>query len=343
MSARAIGWDIGGAHLKAAAAEGGRLTHAVQVPCALWLGLDRLATAFAEVARALPAGGAARHAVTMTGEMADLFPDRASGVRAILEAARGALGGARLLVYAEDGFVESGAAEPARVASANWHATATWAARAAGDALLVDIGSTTTDFVPLRGGRAAPRAIGDAARLAAEELVYTGVVRTPVMAVAEALPFGGERVGVAAEVFATMADAHRLTGALPEGADQQPSADGRGKSFAESRARLARMVGRDAAEAGDAAWDALARAAVERQTERLLRAAERVVSAAALPAGAPLIGAGVGRFLVPELARRLGRPYRSLAAMLPADDPAVAERAADAAPAAALALLVVSA
>ena len=76
------GLDVGGAHLKAARVGGdGRVEVALQVPCALWQGLDRLERALAEVLDAVGPVGAV--AVTMTGELADLFADRADGVRQI--------------------------------------------------------------------------------------------------------------------------------------------------------------------------------------------------------------------------------------------------------------------
>ena len=343
MSGTAVaGWDVGGAHLKLAVAENGRLVHVRQAPCPLWLGLDRLTAAIEEMLSAAPRCG--RHTVTMTGEMADLFPDRAAGVRAIVDtlAARfGEAAGALSLYAVDGGFFDASAARrtPERVASANWHATASFAAARIGDGLLVDIGSTTTDLVPLRAGRPAARGLTDAERLAGEELVYTGVVRTPVMALVRDVPFAGERIGVMAELFETMADVHRLTGALPAHADQQATADGRGKSLAESRVRLARMIGRDAADAPESAWAALARTIAGRQAAAVQHAAERVISGADLPDGAPLVGAGVGRFLAPEIARRLDRPYRSFADIIDAATPALAEAAADAAPAASLALL----
>ena len=77
------------------------------------------------------------------------------------------------------------------------------------------------------------------------ELVYTGLVRSFVMAIAERAPFAGRWSPLINENFATMADVHRILGTLPEGADQMATADGRAKTVAASRARLARMVGRD--------------------------------------------------------------------------------------------------
>src|SRR5205085_9641245 len=140
---------------------------------------------------------------------------------------------------------EEAAKTPIEVASANWHASARLVGRHIPEALLVDIGSTTADLIPIAAGEPAALGYTDAERLETGELVYTGAVRTPVMALAERVPFRGRLVALMAESFATTADVYRLLDALPPDADQQEAADGRGKSTAETETRLARMVGRD--------------------------------------------------------------------------------------------------
>jgi probable H4MPT-linked C1 transfer pathway protein len=336
-----VGWDIGGAHLKLSRVRDGTVMALRQLPCALWQGVDRLAAAMTEGLAGWPV--AERHAVTMTGELADIFPDRAAGVRAILATVAPHVERAAISVYTGDGaFLSAGSAaeNPMRVASANWHASAQLAAARLGDGLLVDVGSTTTDIVPVSGGAVVAQGGDDAARLASNELVYRGVVRTPVMAVVRHVEIDGKRSGVMAEHFATMADVYRLIGELPPHADQHVTADGRGKSVPESATRLARMVGCDASAASEETWQALARAVAGHQLQQLEDAAACVMSAAALRSEAPLIGAGVGRFVAQALARRLDRPYRSFASIIDASDDAVAAGAADAAPAVAVALLL---
>src|SRR5436305_1575238 len=86
------------------------------------------------------------------------------------------------------------------------------------------------------------------ARLACGELVYTGLTRSFLMSLCRMAPVAGAWTPLACEHFATSADVYRILGELPEDADQLPAADGRDKTIAASRARLARMVGRDAAE-----------------------------------------------------------------------------------------------
>lgn len=313
-----IGFDIGGAHLKAALFDAaGTLRDLDQWPCPLWQGLDRLEEA---IATALTRWGQPQHAAaTMTGELADLFDDRADGVRRIAATLRAALPDTALSVFAGPrGLVPADAAADCAdaVASANWYATALVAAEA-GDGVLIDVGSTTTDIVPLVGGGPRHAGYSDAERLESGELVYTGVVRTPVMAVARAVPHAGRWRGLMAELFATMADVHRLTGTLPDGADQHPTADGRDHGEIASARRLLRMVGDDLGPDGLTAARRLARHLVERQLRRIEDALDQALSRDIVADAPPLVGAGVGRGLVRRLAERRGLPYRDFEAHLP--------------------------
>ena len=187
-----IGWDVGGAHLKAARAEDGCIVEAVQVASPLRLGLERLAQAFIDAKARIGSGDL--HVVTMTGELADTFASRAEGVQALATLAARELAPATVSLYAgRAGFIapEQAQGHWKDIASANWYASASLAARAVRTALLVDIGSTTTDLVPIVTGSVAAHGYTDAERLAAGELVYTGMVRSFAMAVAERAPFAG--------------------------------------------------------------------------------------------------------------------------------------------------------
>lgn len=336
-----IGWDIGGAHLKAARAELGRITAAVQIACPLWQGLDRLEAAFAEADRAL--GAAPLHAVTMTGELSDIFRDRAEGISLLCGALGERLTG-RIQIYGgREGWFSPEAA-PTRagsVASANWHAAAALLARSRKDALFVDMGSTTTDIIPVSGGRVAARGFSDAERLATGELLYTGASRTFVMAVARQVPFRGAWTPLMNEYFASMADVHRIRGALPDHADLHPAADSREKSAAASSARLARMIGRDVGEAEAWEWRSLADFLAEAQLRSIHDAALQVLSGCPLAEKDPIVAAGSGRFVVAQLAHRLGRPCEKWESMVPAA-PDLAAPVSDCAPAVAVALLLSS-
>jgi (4-(4-[2-(gamma-L-glutamylamino)ethyl]phenoxymethyl)furan-2-yl)methanamine synthase len=302
-----IGWDIGGAHLKAALVKDGRFEAAVQAATPLWHGLDSLETAFDTLQTQL--GTRDCHAITMTGELCDAFPSRREGVAGLAAIAARHLPAGASLYAGRAGFVALGeaASHAADIASANWHASAALAAHEVRDALLIDIGSTTADLIPIVGGRVAALGYSDAERLVAGELVYTGMTRSFVMALASKAPFRGAWTPLMNEYFAGSADVHRILGALPDDADKMAAADGREKTVEASRARLARMIGREADEAPAAEWEGLAAWFAEAQIRQIADAASLRLSRCDLSAAAPVVAAGIGEGAAAEVARRLRR------------------------------------
>ncbi len=228
-----LGLDIGGANLKAAHSAG----LARSRPFALWKSPAALPDALRDLLRDWPPYDLL--AVTMTGELCDCFATKREGVRAILDAVSAVASAAPVRVWQTNGRLADLAtarADPLPAAAANWLALATFAGRFAprGPALLIDVGSTTTDIVPLLDGRPVPRGHTDTERLRRGELIYTGVVRTPLCAVLGS--FG------AAEFFATTRDAYLMLGRLPEDAGDCDTADGRPATRACAEARVARMI-----------------------------------------------------------------------------------------------------
>lgn len=334
-----LGWDVGGAHVKLAAfGRDGRLKAVRIAPCPVWKGADQLRQAIRELGGEFPADAAS--AVTMTAEVADLWPDRRTGVIGTAAILIEELGAAPLALFAgPEGFVPAteAAAHADMIGSANWYATAAVLAHLLPDGVLIDIGSTTTDLIPFAASRVVARGFTDAERLAHSELLYAGVARTPVMALAELAPFGGRWLPLMAEHYATTADVHRLIGDLAEGADLHPSADGGPKTEVASARRLLRMVGQDFALPALPAARGLARYFAEEQINRLRRAFDCVASAQPQEVGL-IVGAGVGRFLAARLAERRGLAYLDLAQVL-TDDESLSHAAADCAPAVAVGLL----
>lgn len=337
-----IGWDIGGAHVKAARAEEGRLVAVSQRACAPHLGLAHLEGPIRATLAEL--GPAARHRVTMTAELSDAFEDRARGVISVAAIVAREIGAADLLFYAgAQGFVPRAAVAAAAraIASANWRASAELVARQCGEALFIDIGSTTTDLVPISNGRVSALGETDAERLACGELAYAGFSRGAPQAYATRAPIDGRWTPLVNEAFASMADVRRVLGDLPEGesaADLSPTADGRGKTIGASSARLARLVGRDGGDLSAAQGHALA--------EHLARAQMRIIedqiallaSRGGVSPTATFVGAGVGRRLVERLAQARHHACRDFAAFIAAGD-ALTTAAGDCAPAVSLALL----
>jgi probable H4MPT-linked C1 transfer pathway protein len=335
MSAWVCGWDIGGAHLKLALRDpAGRWIAVRQLPCPLWQGIEKLAEALRQAVRDWPVSPQrVLHAATMTGELVDAFPGRAAGVAAIVGCSESAFPGANWRWFNLDGLLVDGAEahrRPLALASANWLASASCAARSV-DGLFIDIGSTTTDIVALSGGAARPRGLTDGERLSAGELVYRGIVRTPLMAVADSIDWRGTRRPLMAEHFATTADVFRLSGDLDEAADAWPAADGGDKTVEGSARRIARLLGEDLESASLEQWRGVAAQLAEAMIGSIAAAASRVLTSADGPVGRKgqvtahaatggegpvVVCAGAAHWLAARIAARLGLPAVDFAALI---------------------------
>jgi len=274
---RAVGLDIGGANLKAADSSGNAHTEAFEI----WRAPGELATRLrALIARFRPAG---RLAVTMTAELADCFATKAEGVAFLVGAVREGAAATPVTIWSTAGeFVscEAAIAKPMAVAAANWHALATWAGRLAphGRALLIDIGSTTTDVIPMKEGRPIARGLTDLDRLLHHELVYSGMRRTPLCALAGAVPVRGHLCPLAAEFFATTLDIYLLLGLIPEDPADLQTADGRPATIACAHGRIARMVCCDRDEIDLDEARSIASYLAQAQQKPLASAIENVIS-----------------------------------------------------------------
>lgn len=319
-----IGWDVGGAHLKAVLVDAdGRVLAARQVYCPLWRGLHELEQAIDIILREV---SAEKHIVTMTGELADIFPNRQTGVMQISDTLQQKLMafnvGAHVKFYAGKlGAVTLDAVHQhsAAIASMNWLASVQYIAKKSELAIFVDVGSTTTDIAIVRHGEPLMRGLSDAERMQFDELVYTGVVRTPLMALAHKIPFAGQWVNVAAEHFATTADVYTLTGDLSEVENMAETADGAEKNIDASARRIARMVGRDAEDAPLSSWKNLAYAFKRAQLDLIKNALQTQLSVLDDMAEMTIVGAGTGEFLVKELALMMGCRYQSASGFIKAE------------------------
>lgn len=314
------GYDVGGAHLKVALADNGRTIAVRQIACPLWKGLDQIDAALAAAGDLV--ARADRHAATMTGELCEVFPDRASGVRAIVDRLQTLLGpDARIWMGLRGiGSVDDARADPISVASTNFLASAALVARALPNALLADMGSTTTDIIAVRDGAIVARGLTDGERLATGELVYSGLTRTDVSSVAQRGVLRGRAQRLAAGVFANMADVRRVLGVLPDDVDQHATLDGRGKSATESVARFARCFGWDASEASLCDWQAAAREIADQQQREIAAAIGEVLANAEMPARAPIVAAGVGADVIAQIAEAQGREAIAFAEIAQATD-----------------------
>jgi probable H4MPT-linked C1 transfer pathway protein len=306
------GWDIGGVHVKAARAvvrDGAvRELRAAVRPFEIWRAPDDLAQVLRAVADELRIADGDPMAVTMTAELSDAFRTKREGVTSVLAAVRRAFPHSQPHVLRVDGelvALEEALGRPLAFAASNWVASALLTARYERDCLLVDVGSTTTDIVPVRDGRIACEGRTDTARLVSGELVYTGVLRTNPNTLATAVPVRGRWCSVAAENFTLMADVYLALGRISASSYTCPTPDGRARTREAALERLARLVCADREQLDEEELLKIACFLAERQERRVMDGLLQVLSRQEYGYGLPLAPAGAGAFLAAAVGARL--------------------------------------
>jgi probable H4MPT-linked C1 transfer pathway protein len=332
-----LGWDVGGANIKAALIEsdGPSVPIVVERPFALWREPLALAAVLDEIQCRL--GHASTMAVTMTAELADCFATKREGVGFVLDAFQSAFPDIECSVYGVDGefrSIDAARRQPQLVAAANWMASATLVARTFPDALFLDVGSTTADIIPIVEGRIVAFGRSDPDRLRSGELVYTGTLRTPICAIVAAVPFGAGRCRVAAEHFAIAADVHLWLERIEERDYTCDTPDGRGRRRTDAAARLARMVCADVETLSAGAITAIAEHVARAQVRQIAGGIQQVRGRLGSACPHTAILAGQGAFIAKAAAEVAGLETRDLASEL-------GSAAARSAPAAAVAYLLI--
>ncbi|MFO0012003.1 MAG: hydantoinase/oxoprolinase family protein [Planctomycetota bacterium] len=270
-----LGLDIGGANLKAAHTQGWTRS----TPFPMWRLANQLGLHLAKLIDDAPAFDGV--ALTMTGELADCFATRSEGVAVILEQVTSILPAPMVRVYCVDGSWRSpsqAAREPWMAAASNWHALAQWSSRWIKQpvGIVIDVGSTTIDVIPIDAKGVATRSMTDSQRLRRRELLYTGVERSNLAGVIHSAPLFGARCPVMNELFATTRDVYLWLGKLQADPADCDTADGRPANRESARYRLARVVGEDGSTLADGDISAIAEHVYRRQTSALARAIGKV-------------------------------------------------------------------
>jgi hypothetical protein len=271
-----IGIDVGGANLKIVDDRGAHIHY-----CPLWENapitslLDQYVTSPDD-----------RVAVVMSGELADCFLDKMQGISFIVAAVKMAFPHARF--YGTDNLFHQGAVH--QLAAANWLASAAYLREEYPGAVLLDIGSTTADIIPL--GRF-DELIGltDLMRLQKGYLLYTGMLRGNVATLLPSVLLDGKKTPTSSEYFAGSADAHLVLGHITPEEYTVDTPDRKEKTQDASLKRLARVVCADPDEIGNSGAYQIAEQFWE--TQRALICGQVLRIAAESRAG-EIIVAGIG-------------------------------------------------
>lgn len=308
-----VGWDIGGVNIKAARLiwRAGALvdSQVVVFPLEIWREQPGLPSVLRLIGEDLGIQAATAMALTMTAELSDAFRSKREGVLSIFDIVSHAF--PKIPIYPlslKGDFVPIAEARacPLDFAANNWLASGLYIANRHPNCLLMDVGSTTTDIIPIRDGHVDCAGRTDMERLMSGELVYSGILRTNPNTIVGKVPVNGRMCRTAAELFTLMADVYLLLGYLSPEAYTCPTADGREKSHQAARERLARLICADGEMLNEQQLFKLAKYLHEKQLQQLTDALCQVLSKGEDGYRMQLAAAGAGAFIAAEAGRRLG-------------------------------------
>jgi probable H4MPT-linked C1 transfer pathway protein len=280
-----IGIDVGGANLKIADGNGVHIHY-----CPLWERspvthiLEQYVPSHDEPA-----------AVVMSGELADCFENKMEGISFIVNAVRKVFPFARF--YGTDGEFHDRAVS--QLAAANWLASSDYLRKDFPDSVLLDIGSTTADIIPLNNFESL-KGLTDLRRLQRGYLLYTGMLRGNIAALVRSVSLDSVETPVSSEYFATSADAHLVLGHITSADYNTDTPDKKEKTRTAALRRLARVVCADLDEIGENGAYQIAGQFWEAQRDLIRDKVSTVMEASC---STSLLTAGIGASL---FARELG-------------------------------------
>jgi len=288
-----LGLDIGGANLKAVS---GNYAKIVYFP--MWKRFYELKDELKRIAEKV---NPERTGVVITAELSDCFRSRREGVEFIYQTVRKSFNSEVYLMDIEGRLLkEIDKAE--NFFASNWIASIKFLIKEGWkNFILADMGSTTTDLIPVTDKIEAERT--DYARLKRRELLYIGILRTPVFHVLPEFD-----VPLVPEYFAITADVFRVTGEIGEDDYTCDTPDGMGRGTLDCMRRLARCVCMDV----DGNEDYVFSMAEEAKNRILKQIAEAMENLSMKYKINHVLGCGIGEFILREAAEITNLNYESL-------------------------------
>ncbi|RJS68513.1 H4MPT-linked C1 transfer pathway protein [Methanophagales archaeon] len=312
-----IGIDIGGANTKVATSDGG-FVDSVYAP--LWKNNTILHDVVLSELKKQFEPGIEAVGVVMTGELCDCFATKREGVLHIKSAVSDTFKNAKffdlMCTFKSGSYVDK---DPLSFAATNWLASAKLVSEQYKNAIFVDVGSTTTDVIPIVGGEIKAKRT-DFGRLKYGELIYSGILRTPVATLLKKVEVGEEECKISSELFAITADVYLALGYLNEGDYRCETPDsyafaGREKeekSRVSALRRLARVVCSDLEGVGEDSAVGIAEQVKSVQVQELSGSIEKIKERHGLR---KLVAAGTGDFIAKEAAESLNIAFLSLSSV----------------------------
>lgn len=297
-----LGIDIGGAHLKLVGLDTKKkIIHVSYLQCPIWENLNNLSHHLNKLKKSVKIDSVVC-CITMSAELCDFFKNRSLGVRKISSICNKT--GLKFLFFSNRKGYFTKKLCPNSISSMNWLAPAVFLANLLENAILIDLGSTTTDITIIKDSKIINKGFNDFDRLKNHELVYTGIVRTPIFSFSNKISIGKSHLRIVPEFFSNMADIYRINNSLPKNSDLLPSMDKRSKSLINSLRRVSRNFGFDYQHSQERLLKNISKKLINLQLKFIFESMHTQLKQKEISKKLPIIACGIGKELILNYGKR---------------------------------------
>lgn len=291
-----LGVDIGGAHLKLVGTNiKKKVIFVSYLKCPIWEDINNLRLHLTSLKAKIDINYVIC-CITMTAELCDCFENRNSGVKKIFSICKES--GLNFFFFSNSFCAPTKKLCTSSVSSMNWLAPAVFLKEKIKNAILIDFGSTTTDITIIQNYHLSNLGYTDFDRLKNSELVYTGIVRTPIFSISKSLLIEGMKLTIIPEQFSNMADIYRIRDSLPKNVDLFSTMDKKDKSKISSLKRVSRNFGFDYTKSCKKLLIAISKKLIDIQLNLIFSCVENQLRLKEISKKPPIIALGIGKDLI---------------------------------------------
>ncbi|MFW5961653.1 MAG: hydantoinase/oxoprolinase family protein [bacterium] len=247
----AVGWDIGGANIKASRIVYNKNQQKIEEIKSIsryfpmWDNSRDPLPLIKEMNQEL--NSADFFGITMTAELADRFQNKTDGINVVINLFADNFKKEELYFYNNQAEALSlnNLKNIESLAAANWAVSAAFVSEFCADFILFDMGSTSTDLIPVVDSKIKAAGRTDLERLNSGELFYWGYLRSNLAFLIDKLPYQGKMIDILNEYFASSADLHLLKGLISQAEYTVPAADGGSRDKKGAARRISRLLSLD--------------------------------------------------------------------------------------------------
>ena len=242
MKIQYLGLDIGGAHIKVVGLNATRQIVLVKyMKCYFWNKSEDFLTFVKQINKYI--NKQTLIGITMTAELCDSFKTRKQGFDVVSRYCKELKNDFFFYSLGKSPFIKK--AEYKNVVSMNWHAIGSYVSHEITNCIIIDFGSTTTDLICIKNKKIKNIHFDDFSRLNNSELLYSGLVRTPIFSIINEVKIDDKTFKIIPEFFSNMGDIYRISYSQELCHDIDDTADLRSKSYINSLCRVSRNFGID--------------------------------------------------------------------------------------------------